>query len=234
MHEPMQSFFHTLEDTCDLLKHILLHLVITPKFNLRLCLITFSFNLIYLNLDREDFTNDIHQEPWWIMTSLPNWNKYMKLTTRGLIHPPRIIHLEFPLSKYNLEAQHTSALTINTLSYVQSRNAQRLFFFSTSVRNKLKARPVSKRPIHKGEKWGCGGDGEDQWKISADPLIPLLIYLSLLSADRFPLADLWEKKNVTVEWAFDKIVQEILCNKSWSLHPGCRLLSHSYAINKSH
>lgn len=82
------------------------------------------------------------------------------------------------------------------------------------------------------EKWGSGCDGEDQWKISADPLIPLLIYLSLLSTDRFPLADLWEKKNVTVEWAFDKIVQEILGNKSWSLHPGCELLSHSCTINK--
>lgn len=106
-------------------------------------------------------------------------------------------------------------------------------FFSQSVENKLKAWPVSKRPIHKGEKWGCGCDGKDQWKISADPLIPLLIYLSLLSTDRFPLADLWEKKNVTVEWAFDKIVQEILGNKSWSLHPGCKLLSHSCVINKS-
>lgn len=95
----------------------------------------------------------------------------------------------------------------------------RVFF--PRVWNKLKAKPVSKRPIHKGEKWGFCCDGEDQWKISADPLIPLLIYLSLLSTDRFPLADLWEKKNVTVEWAFDKIVQEILGNKSWSLQPGC-------------
>ncbi len=94
-------------------------------------------------------------------------------------------------------------------------------FFSLSMWNKLKAGQSVKDQFIKVKKWGCGCDGEDQWKISADPLIPLLIYLSLLSTDRFPLADLWEKKNVTVEWAFDKIVREILGNKSWSLHPGC-------------
>lgn len=51
-----------------------------------------------------------------------------------------------------------------------------------------------KEQLIKVKKWGCGGDGEGQWKISADPLIPALIYLSLLSTDRFPLTDLSRKK----------------------------------------
>lgn len=53
---------------------------------------------------------------------------------------------------------------------------------------------------------------------------PLIDFLSLIYG---------RKKNVTVEWAFDKIVGEILGNKSWSLHPGFWLLSHSCVINKS-
>lgn len=65
------------------------------------------------------------------------------------------------LSKYEPKTQSSSALTINTLSYVQSPNIRMGFFLS--VLNKLKAQTVSKRPIHKGEKNGAAAvDGEDR------------------------------------------------------------------------
>lgn len=136
------------------------------------------------------------------------------------------------LSKYNLQTWWCTTLTFNTLSYVQRLPKLEIFFPSLGVLDKLKAQPVSKRPIHKGEKmrqrlWWGGPVKNLCW-----PSHPSA-HLSLTTVHWYiPLVDLWEKKNVTVEWAFDKIVGEILGNKSRSLHPGCRLLSHSHVINK--
>lgn len=64
------------------------------------------------------------------------------------IHPRGIL-----FSKYNSQTWCCTALTFNTLSYVQWLPKLKMFFFpSQSVLDKLKAQPVSKRPIHKGEK----------------------------------------------------------------------------------
>lgn len=50
-------------------------------------------------------------------------------------------------------------------------------------------------------------------KICDDPLSFTLIYLFLVSTDRSLLYDLLQK-NTTWKWAFDKIVQGFLNNKS--------------------
>lgn len=53
------------------------------------------------------------------------------------------------LTEDKLQVLINSDLTINTLPHEQSRNVP---IFPLSVWNKLKARAVSKRPIHKGER----------------------------------------------------------------------------------
>ena len=161
------------------------------------------------------------------------------ITTSHLLY---LIYLQFAHFLYKSQEQPIPQLfNKNTLSYIQSLNGFRSFspyFVLLVVWNKLKAQAVSKVPIDKGNKWTCGSVRMDQWKISTDPLVP--------AAHLSPTTVYWwispspcsliygQKKNKMSQWngLLIKLLERFSANKSWSLHSGCWLLSHSGNINK--